>query len=354
VPTLAQYVERAVSGLIELNNDITIEIHTASYGAVRGYTIVAALCDEVAFWETAVDAADPDEEVLSALRPAMATVPGAMLLVASSPYARRGALWNAFRRYWGEPTTPQQPDAQARTPLVWRAATRVMNPTVTEEYIAGEYARDPISAAAEFGAEFRRDIEAFIAREAVEAAVVPGRREMPRQDGVFYIGFIDAAGGSGSDSMTLAIGHSEGESGERRVLDLVREWMPPFSPDNATREAAFTLALYGITSVRGDRYGGDWVGERFRDHGIEYEPAEKFKNDLYREFLPILNSGRAELLEHPQLVSQLCALERRTARGGRESIDHPPNGHDDIANAVAGAMTLAGIPGWRLAWRGML
>jgi hypothetical protein len=29
-------------------------------------------------------------------------------------------------------------------------------------------------------------------------------------------------------------------------------------------------------------------------------------------------------------------MERRTARGGRETIDQPPNAHDDIANAVAG------------------
>jgi hypothetical protein len=87
-----------------------------------------------------------------------------------------------------------------------------------------------------------------------------------------------------------------------------------------------------------------------QQHGVTYEPAEKFKNDLYREFLPILNSGRAEFLDHPRLIAQLCALERRTARGGRESIDHPPNGHDDLANAVAGVLTLAGIEGSFLTW----
>src|SRR6516162_2731365 len=35
-------------------------------------------------------------EILTALRPAMATIPGAMLLCASSPYSRRGILWRAF------------------------------------------------------------------------------------------------------------------------------------------------------------------------------------------------------------------------------------------------------------------
>jgi len=34
-------------------------------------------------------------------------------------------------------------------------------------------------------------------------------------------------------------------------------------------------------------------------------------------------------------------LERRTARGGRESIDHPPGAHDDLSNAAAGALVIA-------------
>lgn len=30
-------------------------------------------------------------------------------------------------------------------------------------------------------------------------------------------------------------------------------------------------------------------------------------------------------------------MERRTSRGGRDSIDHPPGSHDDLANVIAGA-----------------
>jgi len=34
----------------------------------------------------------------------------------------------------------------------------------------------------------------------------------------------------------------------------------------------------------------------------------------------------------------LSGLERRTSRGGRDTIDHAPGNHDDIANAVAGVL----------------
>jgi hypothetical protein len=53
--------------------------------------------------------------------------------------------------------------------------------------------------------------------------------------------------------------------------------------------------------------------------------------------LTLLNSGRLELPDLPRLHAQFLSLERRTARGRKDSIDHPPGGHDDLANAVAGA-----------------
>jgi hypothetical protein len=114
---------------------------------------------------------------------------------------------------------------------------------------------------------------------------------------------------------------------------------PPTAP--MFSEFAELLKAYGVTSVRGDRYAGEWPRERFRVHGIDYVPAAKPKSDIYRDLLPILNSGRAELLDHARLVAQLLGLERSTARGGRDSIDHAPGAHDDLANAAAGALTMA-------------
>jgi hypothetical protein len=84
---------------ITLKHRIIIEVHTASFRTTRGYTIVAALCDEIAYWPTDESASEPDVEVIAAVKPAMATVPGALLLCASSPHARRGALWDAHRKH---------------------------------------------------------------------------------------------------------------------------------------------------------------------------------------------------------------------------------------------------------------
>ena len=48
--------------------------------------------------------------------------------------------------------------------------------------------------------------------------------------------------------------------------------------------------------------------------------------------------GRVALLDMPVLRAQLIGLERRVARGGRDSVDHAPGGRDDVANAAAGAL----------------
>jgi hypothetical protein len=149
---------------------------------------------------------------------------------------------------------------------------------------------------------------------------------------VRYHGFVDPSGGS-ADSMTLAVGHREGDV---VVLDALRERKPAFSPENVVSEFAELLKSYRITKITGDRYAGDWPRERFREHGVSYEPAQKPKSDLYRDLLPAINSRKLDLLDHPRLLTQLVGLERRTARGGRDSIDHAPGAHDDLANAVAG------------------
>jgi hypothetical protein len=57
-----------------------------------------------------------------------------------------------------------------------------------------------------------------------------------------------------------------------------------------------------------------------------------------QNLLPLLNSGRVELLGSRRLVAQLVGLERRVSRGGKDCIDHAPGAHDDLANSAAGAL----------------
>jgi hypothetical protein len=290
----------------------------------RGYSLVAAICDEIAFWRSDDTSANPADEILRALRPGLSNLHG-LLLMASSPYDMRGPLYTAYRRFYGHD------DARV---LVWKASTLEMNPKLDPAIVADAYEEDPANAAAEYGGEFRTDRAPFVSREAVDACVAPGRFELPPLSAHQYAAFVDPSGGS-SDSYTLAIAHREKD---RSILDCVREYRPPFSPEAVTHDIAIILKRYRISRVTGDRYGGEFPRELFRKVGITYDLSDKPKSDIYRDMLPMLNSGRVELLDLPRVVGQLCGLERRTARGGKDSIDHAPGAHDDLVNSVAGAL----------------
>ena len=206
-PMLERMIVREDKEAIELSNRTAIEVHTASFRAVRGYTVACCIADEVAFWRSE-DSANPDYEILNALRPAMATLEG-KLIALSSPYSKRGELWNAHRRYY------RSHDPHV---LVAQAPSKTMNPSLPQRVIDQAYERDPESAKAEYGAQFRSDLEAFIAREVVEAVTRAEPLELPYNSCNRYVAFVDPAGG-GQDEYTLSIGHWEDK---RLVVDLVR------------------------------------------------------------------------------------------------------------------------------------
>lgn len=323
VDTLSDMIEAETQDSVTLSNGITIEVFSASFRLTRGTSLVAALCDELAFWRDETSA-NPDIEIIAALRPGLANL-GGLLLLASSPYARRGALWSAYKDFYG---------LDGARMLVWKASTAEMNPALPAHVVIDAYERDAANASAEYGGEFRTDIATFVDRQVVESATIPERYELPPLAGVTYSAFCDPSGGS-ADSYTLAISHRERDLG---ILDCIRERRPPFSPEAVTIEYAELLKSYGIRKVTGDRYAGEFPRELFAKQQITYELSDRPATDIYRDSLPLLNSGRLELLDNRVLTAQLCGLERRTARSGRDSISHGQGGHDDVSVAAMGAL----------------
>jgi hypothetical protein len=320
IPMLAALVERGSAEQIDLTNRVSIEIATASFRSTRGYTLAAVLGDETAFWRSD-ESANPDTEILNALRPGMATIPGAMMLCIGSPYARKGAMYRAYRQHYGKDDAPV---------LIWKAPSRAMNPDIPQQVIDEALAADEHAARAEWLAEFRTDVESFIAREVIEQAVRTSPLELPFNRANRYIGFVDPAGG-GADEFTLAIGHREDQ---HAIVDMLRARKGV--PANIVAEYAELLKNYSVLEVYADRYAGSWPADEFKRHGITVHTAEQPKSGLYLDTLATLNSARAELPPDERMIVQFLGLERRTARGGRDSIDHAPGGHDDRANAAAG------------------
>lgn len=331
-PLLRQMVERETADTLELSNGCAIQTLPTNFRSIRGRAIAAAILDEAAFYRDQ-DGATNDREIMTAVRAGQAQFgAGAKLVMLSSPYRRQGVLFDHWRRHYGV-DDPRH--------LSWMAPTRVMNPTIDPAFVAEQYEIDPVSAASEFGDEetgihFRSDIAGYIDREIVEANVVDGRFELPPLKGARYHAFVDAAGGGGPDSMTMAIAHQEDGVA---VLDVVREVRPRFDPHETVVEFAGLLREYRVREVNGDRYAGQWVATAFQKQRIDYRPSPFTKSQIYVNALPALMARKVELLANKRLISQLAALERRTGRGRGDSVDHPAGGHDDVINAALGAVT---------------
>jgi len=325
-PILKQLIANRNADTLELTNGITIEVRAASFRRLRGPTYIAVIADEAAFWYSDEFSSNADTEILNAVRPGLATT-GGPLIIASSPYAKRGVLWETYRRHYGKDGDPLI--------LVAQGTSRDFNPSLPQSVVDRALERDHAAASAEYLAQFRADLETFVPYEVVQACV-GDHVEMAPLDKQHYYAFVDPSGGS-ADSFTMAIAHRDGE---RFIVDATREVRPPFSPENVIDDFATLLKTYRIFKVTGDRYAGEFPRELFRKRGISYECSEKPKSDLFRDLLPMLNSGRIVLPKSDRLVNQLCGLERRVSRAGKDSIDHGPGGHDDLANAAAGAADL--------------
>jgi hypothetical protein len=337
VPLLAPLVVSDNDDGLELSNGNEVVIATNSFRAIRGRTVACAVLDEVAFWRDET-AANPDVEIYTALMPSTVTIPGAVVVMITTAHRRSGLAFTKWTRHFGKDDD---------NVLVVYGETRQFNPLVPQEIIDDALSRDPEAAAAEWLSQWRSDLSDFLDRELVDSAIDPGVVVRPPVPSTGYVAFADPSGGRG-DSFTMALAHGEGNVA---VLDLTYEKRAPFDPSVVVGEIADLLRSYGVGEVTGDRYAAGWVTEGFAKAGIHYRQSERDRSAVYLDSLPLFTAGRCRLLDQARLTYQLVSLERRAVRGGRDRVDHPPGGADDVANSACGALVLAADSSAPALWR---
>ncbi|WP_425399568.1 hypothetical protein [Aeoliella sp.] len=327
-PLLRKQVVRTTKNEIELQNGISILILAGDYRMVRGFSLIAAIVDEVAFFGCSDESrVKSDTELVRAILPGLSTT-GGRLIAISSPFAKRGWAFSQWQKCFGN---------NLASTLVVNAPSRSLNPTLPQSIVDAALAEDLASAKSEYLGEFRDDVAAFVSREIVEACVVAGRTELQPTDRKYY-GFVDISGGRHDDA-TLAIAHRRRH---HTVIDRLAVWRPPFNPYHVIREMGEELRRYGVSNVTGDAYSAEFVEQAFKSHGVRYHKCKFAKSQLYIELLPLLSAKRIELPDISRLVDQLSFLERRARSGSRDIVDHATGNHDDLANAIAGAAWLCG------------
>ena len=325
-PVLKKKVKKIRKSEIDLDNGITIKCCPCSQISIRGFRVVAAILDEIGFWRNEITAANPAEDVLNALRPAMATLPNHKLIKISTPQRKDGVLWRDY----------QQRD-QLDYP-VWQIPTAEMNPTISLDFLDKEAQRDPESFRREYLAQFTDQIEGCVPAEILDQCVTKSYTERPPVGNAIYSAAVDPAF-KGND-FALAIAHIQDDG--LIILDYIRTWTgtreAPLGFEQVRGEIAGILKRYGLNVVVGDQHCAAIIQQQFQKLGIVYKEfifGLGTRLDLFGNLKHLLHQRKIDLLDKPELLRQLRALEEhRTPRG---NIDVRPayRFKDDLAVAVA-------------------
>ena len=293
------------------------------YGA-RGRSLTDFAMDEAAFFYDAGYAVN-DEDIFAAGSPRV--LPGGQTIVASTPWAELGLLYDLHVRNHGHPI-----DA-----IGVHAPTLVLRDTeFTRALVARERIRNPENCAREFDARFQSTgttqmfsaslLQANTDAMWAERLPLPGERVAAGGD----LGFT-------SDRSALAIVHDDGtkiRTGElREMIPLPGE---PLKPSVTVATFADRMKAHRCTHLVADAHYKESIVEHLRDASLHYVAAPTTPSEAYVRVRQLLNEGRISIPNHPGLIKQLQGVQALPTSGGRLTIVLPRTkgkGHSDLVSA---------------------
>lgn len=349
-PIGSKFIQDCNAENITLKNGLTILAASPNIKNLRGYAIPLVQFDEVGFWYSDPDSANPDMEVDRAVSYGMAQFPHAKKWLISTPWTREGLLW---RYYNGGTDGVNVLDPEARKEyqdiLVVYAPTAAMeNPRIQRKFLERLRAQDPSAYERESLAKFVDSISGFISSVLVHEAVDEGvaeRPALPKPDGPkdapipHYIAAIDPA--FRHDSFAFTIVHRDADGIK---VDVVKRYTPlkgiPLNPVDVLADLKPVLAEYRIRVLYSDQYQLESMQQLALGMGITIEGVDftaKSKAKIFGNLASLFNQKKIRLLD-PRLSpaarqqrDELVKLEKRLSSGGGVTISAPEGAHDDMA-----------------------
>jgi hypothetical protein len=311
---------------IELKNGVIIACCPCSYITVRGFSIICAICDEMAFWRHEETAANPEHEVLDAIRPAMATLSNTKLVKISTPFRKDGIIWREFL---------QRRDLDH---LVWQLSTEEMNSAVPKDFLDKERRNNEQTFRREYCAEFTDNTLGWIPPEILEPCIQRGRRELPCVSSGTYVAAIDPA--FHHDDFAFAVLHRSDE-GMMTVAYLAR-WTGtkkvPLNVQPICELIHEVLERYGINTLFGDQYCFAVIKQQLAKLGILYREfafGTNTRAKIYGNLRQLMVEEKIAFTDDPELRRQFLRLEEIRRPNGNTDFRPPGSSKDDMAIAVA-------------------
>ena len=293
----------------------------------RGFPISTLVMDEAAHFLSETDGPAVAERVWNALAPATAQFgEHARVIVSSTPYGPDGL----FARLFDEAKGGRLVGAVAQ-----HATTADVNPSITVAFLAAEEARDPISFAAEYRAEFLAAGDSFID---LDRASVGGRGGAPPDAGTGWVAGLDPAFAARGDAFGVALVGRSRLQKDHLIVGEVLALRPEGDFTGALARCADIASLYGARLVT-DQYSAAAVLDFLRRRGLHVSQRSMTatsKTNIFGELRARLYERTLELPNHPGLLGELRRLQTRF-RAGSAAVTNPRVGgsHGDMAQALA-------------------
>jgi len=320
-PRVDKFTLRRADGAL-----VSFETGVATMGgtAARGRWFTDFALDECAFFRDSTYKVN-DEEIF---RSATARVlPGGQVIVASTPWAQTGLLYNLWK------------DKPAGTLVVHAPTLTLHDSELTRDIVAREEARDPDNAAREYGAKFMTSgTTVFFEPASIDAALTDDPFELEPGD-------IPGAGadfGFLADSSALILVALRGDT--IHVFDGAEERPTddkPLKPSQTVASFADKVKAAQALYVMADGHARASIEEHLAEHDLIFAQAPMTPSESYGRARMLLRQERIKIHRGAlpfldRFVQQLREVHGRPTSGGSISISHPrwaKGGHGDIAAA---------------------
>lgn len=311
---------------------VTFEGGVATRGGYggRGRSFTDAALDECAFFRDSTYAVS-DQEVYRAV--ATRTLPGGQVVLASTPWAKSGLLYDMFSAN----------DSKHDTAIAVRAPTLLLNPQEwVHEIVRREMARDTDNANREYGAQFMTAGSlACFDPDLLQRNVVDWYKPEP---GDVLTAGMDLGFRSDSSALVIVLMRA-GVIYPVLALELRPEDGKPLSPEATIATFAGELKKHGIPFAMGDGHYKETATENLAKYGLGFLDAPTSPAEAYVRTRNLLKDDRLRLPNEPRLLQQAKEVQAVPLSGGGLSIHHPrwrSGGHGDVCAAWVLACYQAG------------
>lgn len=333
-PDAAESIDIARDGRIV---EIVVRSASGRGRTGRGRSLVGAVMEESGFFKDK-DYAVNDEEIFQAITPRL--LPGAQLVISSTPWAQVGLLYDLFTKNHPNPKCAgvnETPRCEG-TALAFHATTlRLRDTPFIREMVKAEREINPENTAREYDAQFMSADASTFFDPLTLAKCIDDSIEIP---------FLPEPGdevASGADlgfvknSSALVVTHRR----ERNisVADIVEKKPQEgaaLKPSEVVKEFADVIVKHHGSYLMADGHYKETAVEHLGSAGLGFLEAPSSPADAFIAVRAAMREDRVRLPNHPRLVRQLRETMSKRSSGGNLTIVLPrwkTGEHGDIAAA---------------------